>query len=151
MILIFHSYIHMKRITLFLLLCAFSYIVKAQDHFDARKFEANLEAYISKEAHLTEAEAGKLFPLYRQMQSQKRNLHNQLHQLRKVKPSSEKEAERLIAKCDNIDIEIRQIEKQYHLKMQKVVNARKLYDVIQAERRFHRMALKKQTNKSSKR
>lgn len=141
----------MRRLTLFFLLCAFSFVVNAQDHFDARKFEANLEAYISKEAHLSEAEAGKLFPLYRQMQSQKRTLHNQLHQLRKAKPSSDKEAEKLIAKCDNIDIQIRQIEKQYHLKMLKVVNARKLYDVIQAERRFHRMALKKQTNKPTKR
>lgn len=141
----------MRRLTLFLLLCAFSFVVKAQDHFDARRFEANLETYISKEAHLSDAEAGKLFPLYRQMQSQKRNLHNQLHQIRKMKPSSDKEAEKLVAKCDNIEIEIRQIEKQYHLKMQKVVNARKLYDVIQAERRFHRMALKKQTNKQTKR
>lgn len=140
----------MRRIIFLLLFCACLFVGKAQDNFDARKFEANLEAYITKEAHLSDAESARLFPLYRQMQSEKRNLHKQLHQLHKTQPTSDKDAEKLIAKCDNIEIEMRQIEKQYHHKMLKVVTARKLYNVIQAERRFHRMALKKQTRKSNK-
>ena len=115
--------------------------VKAQDKgkFSPEKFQAELEQFITKEACLTPQEAASFFPVYREMQKKQRAIFERQRQLGKVKPLDERECEKAIRQRDENELEQKRILQVYHDKMLSVVSASKLFDVIQAEDRFHRM------------
>ena len=61
--------------------------------------------------------------------------------------STEAECRSAIEKQDNVDIQIKKLQKQYHQKFLKVISASKLYDVIKAEDQFHRQSIRKFTER----
>ena len=110
--------------------------------FSPEKFEADLAAYITKEAKFTEEEAVKFFPLLREMHQKQRGLYKKARNVGKEKPSTEDACAAAIRERDKLDIEQKQIEQVYHQKMLQVIPASKLYDAIRAETRFHRQMMK---------
>ena len=50
--------------------------------FDPKRFEAELEQYITTHASLTPQEASKFFPVYRQMMKKQRALFDEMRRLR---------------------------------------------------------------------
>ena len=44
--------------------------------------------------------------------------------------------------CDKLNIELRQVEQTYHLKMMRAIPAKKVYDAIMAENNFHRRMMR---------
>lgn len=119
--------------------------VSAQDRkgFDPAKFQADLEQFITVEACLTPSEAAAFFPVYREMTKKQRALYDKMKEGRHVKPESEDAARKAIAEIDAIEIEIKQLQANYHSRFLGIISARKLYNVIKAEGKFHRMAMKR--------
>ena len=110
--------------------------------FSPEKFQADLEQYITKEACLTPQEAAKLFPVYREMQAKQRGVFEHQRKLGWVKPADEKGCEKAIKQRDEFDLELKRIQQTYHNKFLSIISASKLYDVINAEDRFHRQMLR---------
>ena len=110
--------------------------------FSPEKFQADMEAFITKEASLTADEAAKFFPVYREMQHKQRAVWNQMKDLGRNKPADEAACRKAIEKRDQLELEQRRIIQTYHNKFFKVLPASKVYDVIIAESRFHRFAMR---------
>ena len=120
----------MKKLIVNCLFLLFAVGVNAeepQQKFSPEKFQADMEAFITKEACLTPQEAAAFFPLYSQMQAEGM-----------IKPASEEACKKLIQKRDQVELELKAIQQTYHNKFFGVIPASKVWDVIKAEDRFHR-------------
>lgn len=132
-----------KTIVLFVcLLVATVTMAQTNQKFSPEKFQADLEAYITKEAKLTDEEAKRFFPLFREMHLKQRGIYSRMHKVGIGKPDDEKKCAAAIQERDKLDIELRQLSQSYHKKMLQVIPASKLYDVIKAENGFHRQMMK---------
>lgn len=123
-----------------------------QQKFSPEKFQADLEQYITTEAGLTNEEAAKFFPLYREMQQKQRVVYNKIHELFKL-PHDEASCKRAIQRRDQLEIELKQIAQTYHNKFLRVLPASKVIGTIIAEDKFHRRAFRKfgqQRNRETK-
>ena len=113
-----------------------------QQKFSPEKFQADLEHYITTEAGLTNEEAAKFFPLYREMQQKQRVVYNKIHELFKL-PHDEASCKRAIQRRDQLEIELKRIAQTYHNKFLRVIPASKVIGTIVAEDKFHRRAFRK--------
>lgn len=123
-----------------------------QQKFSPEKFQADLEQYITTEAGLTNEEAAKFFPLYREMQQKQRVVYNKIHELFKL-PHDEASCKRAVQRRDQLEIELKQIAQTYHNKFLRVLPASKVIGTIVAEDKFHRRAFRKfvqQRNRETK-
>ena len=109
----------------------------------AQPCEAEKHPYIPQQAPLPPEETRRFVPLYKEMVAKKRKIHGQLRQLRKQSADNERAARALIERRDNLEISMRQVERDYHLRMLKVMSAVKLKAALDAERKFHRMKFRK--------
>ena len=134
----------MKQIILITLFLFSLVSVRAEEQqkFSPEKFQAALEQFMTTEANLTADEAAKFFPIYREMQSKQRAVYKQMKELGKNKPTDEKACRKAVEKRDELELEQRRIAQSYHVKFFEVLPASKVYDVIKAENRFHRRALR---------
>jgi hypothetical protein len=133
-----------RKILLILLTCLIlPYSLWAQDNnkFSPAKFEADMRAFITTHAHLTEQEADVFFPLLKEMHEKQREIYGRMTQGRK-RPTDEKGFAEALRQQDRSNVELRQLEEKYHQKMLKVLPASKVYDAVQAESRFHRQAMR---------
>ena len=115
--------------------------------FDPQQFQANMEQFITTEAALSPKQAEAFFPVYREMQKKQRVLFDQQRRLRHIKPTDEagcikptdeagcREA---IQKSDDCELQLKEVQLQYHKKFMKILPASKVYDVLRAEEKFHR-------------
>lgn len=113
-----------------------------QKKFSPEKFEADLEAFITKDAGLTQQEAAKFFPLFKEMREKQRTLYRRMRKAGKESPTDDKSAAETIQQCDKLSIEAKQLEQKYHNQMMKEIPASKVYQAINAENRFHRKMMK---------
>ena len=113
-----------------------------QKKFSPEKFEADLEAFITKDAGLTQQEAAKFFPLFKEMREKQRTLYRRMRKAGKESPTDDKSAVETIQQCDKLSIEVKQLEQKYHNQMMKEIPASKVYKAINAENRFHRKMMK---------
>ena len=136
----------MKRAALFVAALAMMTGISAQDpkkeHFSPEKFQAELEQFITKEACLTPQEAAAFFPVYKEMQKKQRAIFDRQRQQGRVKPTDEQGCAKAIRQRDENELELKRIQQTYHNKMLSVLTSSKLYDVLNAEDRFHRQKLK---------
>lgn len=132
----------MKRYIVILFSMLLTLMVSAQDQkkFSPEKFQADLEEFITKEAHFDQQEAAKFFPLLRELQAKQRAIYGRMRQT--PKPGDDAKCAEAIREWDKANIELKQLDQQYHKKMMQVVPASKLFDAIMAESRFHRKMMK---------
>ena len=133
-----------KRVLPFCLLTFLPLTASANEpqQFSPEKFQADMEQFITKEAQLTSEEVAKFFPLYREMQQKQRAVWNQMKNLGRNKPAEEAAIKQAVQKRDELELEQRRIIQTYHNKFFKVLPASKVYDVIIAETKFHRAAIR---------
>ena len=124
---------------LMVVLCAQA---EEQQKFSPEKFQADLEQFITTEANLTNEEAAKFFPLYREMQQKQRVVYNKMHELFKL-PKDEASCKKAMQRRDQLEIELKQIAQTYHNKFLHVIPASKVIGTIIAEDKFHRRAFRK--------
>ncbi len=110
--------------------------------FDPEKFDQEMEQYITKKAHLTQQEASKVFPVFREMHNKQRSVYQRMRALGKSKPADEAGCAEAIKVRDKCNLELKQLEQCYHQKMLQTVSASKLYDIIKAETYFYRKMMK---------
>ena len=135
----------MKKLLVFavlMLMVVLGASAEEQQKFSPEKFQADLEQYITTEAGLTNEEAAKFFPLYREMQQKQRVVYNKMHELFKL-PHDEASCKRAVQRRDQLEIELKQIAQTYHNKFLRVLPASKVIGTIVAEDKFHRRAFRK--------
>lgn len=137
----------MKKTIAILLMLVLTLGLNAQNrrhpHFDPEKFEADMEQFITQRAALTPMEASRFFPLFREMQRKQRDCFHEMRIYRHLDTSDDNMCAEAIKKMDKIDIQIKKIQQEYHLKFMKVLPAGKVMEIIRAEDKFHRQAFKK--------
>ena len=106
--------------------------------FDPQEFTKRMEGYISMKAGLTKEEADKFFPIYREFKEKQRDLTFKQMQLKRVAPSNDSEYDKVVNEIASLSVQIAKLEQTYFPRMCKVISAKKVYIVLQAENDFHR-------------
>lgn len=132
-----------RSFTLMLMMLTMIVGTMAEEQFDPKKFEADMEQYITSNAGLTPQEASKFFPVYREMGRKMRSIFTQQRNLRFVDPNDDKACANSISKQDELDVQLKKLQQQYHNKFMKILPASKVYKVIKAEGDFHRDQFRK--------
>ncbi|MCI6160239.1 MAG: hypothetical protein PUH24_01815 [Prevotellaceae bacterium] len=135
----------MKRLLITLLFCfaVLSIFSQRPNRFDPKRYQAELEQFITSEAGLTPNEAAVFFPKYRELQDKQHLLFKKIKRNRRIKPTDEQGCRNAILSRDEADLQIKTLQQQYHKEFLKILSASKLYDVIRAEDIFHRQSFKK--------
>lgn len=141
------------RIRLFLLsflitLTTFAF-AQGPQKFDPKRFEAQLEQYITTKAGLTPGEAAKFFPLYREMRK-KQFAYFEYRPNKQVAPGDDEAAAKMIRKRDENEVQMKLIQQEYHNKFMQIMPASKVFCVIKAESDFHRRMFKRAAQKHEK-
>ena len=116
---------------------------KKRPPFNAAKFEADLEQFVTTHACLTPTEASKFFPVYREMMKKQRMLFDEMRRYRHIDPKNNEACADAIRRQDELDIQIKQLQQEYHARFMLMLPACKVMGVIRAEEQFHRQAFKK--------
>lgn len=124
---------------------------QVQPKFDPARFEADLRQFITTEASLTPTEAQRFFPLYHEMREKERTFFGADRRYRCVDPNNDKMCEEVILLHDENDIQMKQIQKEYHQRFLQVLPASKVFKVIKAEDRFHRQMFQRAAKHDRKR
>ena len=111
--------------------------------FDPRQFEADLEQFVTTEAGLSPQEAAVFFPVYKEMQQKQRVLFGKMRQYRHTDTRDDKACLEAIRACDEIDLQIKKLQQQYHARFCKVLPAGTVLRIIKAEEKFHRQAFRR--------
>lgn len=111
--------------------------------FNPAKFEADLEQFITVNACLSPSQAASFFPVYRQMMKKQRALFDEMRRLRMINPKDNEACEEAIRKQDELDIQIKQLQQEYHGRFLMMLPANKVLSIIKAEEKFHRQIFKK--------
>ncbi|MBQ8097385.1 MAG: hypothetical protein IJ243_09945 [Prevotella sp.] len=141
----------MKKFSFILLMTVLAASMSAQDRrhqqsaeqrFSPERFEAQLQEYITKEANLTQQEAAKFFPVYKEMQEKQRIQFDRQREQSKIKPTDEQGCMKAIKESDEIDLELKRIQQNYHCRFLELMPASKVYDILKAEQNFYRHMMK---------
>ena len=136
-----------KRLYPLLVLALFVLSASAQEKkFSPEQFDAELQQFITVEAKLTPDEATKFFPLYWEMQKKQRALYAKQQLIAKEKPADDKGCRQVIKDRDEIDLELKRVQLNYHNKFMNVLSPGKVYDILSAEYKFHRHKMKQWRN-----
>lgn len=142
----------MKRyITMMLLLLLALMPVSAQQnngdrrhHFDPQAFKMKQDAFIREKACLSQAEAEKVFPIFHELKEKQWGLNRKVWELKRKQPcqTDSKECATIVSQITALNVEIAKLEQTYFAKMCKVVDAKKVLSVMQADDAFHREMLR---------
>lgn len=137
----------MKHIILTLSLLLLAIGMQAQQHrrpkFDPEEFDRKLEQFVTTEAHLTPTEATAFFKEYKEMNRQIRHIFNKQKKLKGKKPATESACKKAIEDLDNNEIQMKHIQKRFHLRFIKLFGASKTFDILKAEQRFFRKSMRR--------
>lgn len=138
----------MKKILVVLTAMMLTMTVSAQENrpfgrFDPQRFQADLEQYITQKAGLTPMEAAAFFPVYREMVNKQRALYMQAGRNGFVRPTDDAAYRKAILQRDELELQVKEIQKKYHERFLKILPAKKVYDAINAEDRFHRQSFQR--------
>ena len=133
-------------VLMILMLCTFG-VANGQHRkrppFNPAKFEADLEQFITVNACLSPSQAASFFPVYRQMMKKQRALFDEMRRIRMINPKDNEACEEAIRKQDELDIQIKQLQQEYHGRFLMLLPANKVLSIIKAEEKFHRQIFKK--------
>lgn len=136
-----------KRLYSLFLALLFVLVASAQQdkqnrRFSPEQFDAELQKFITQEANLTSQEAAKFFPVYKEMLFKQRTQYMRQRQMGRNKPADEEGCKKAVQERDEIELEQKRILQHYHNKFLELLPASKVYDVLQAEDKFHREKLR---------
>lgn len=107
---------------------------------DIQGFEKRKQQYVQKQAHLTDEEAVKYFPISHELARKKFELHRQrrkeMHEIKLKNNLTDNEYRQLID--DKIDVKMKEAEldKEYAKKFENILSPEKLFKAQQAEKEF---------------
>ena len=115
--------------------------------FNPQKFQADMEAYIVKEADLSQQETAKFLPVYREMSKKQHALYSEQKQYRRLKDVDENTYLKAVKATDEIEVKLKKPQQQYHQKFLNILPASKVYKIIRLEQRFHRQEFSKKISR----
>ncbi len=121
---------------------SYTYAQPRKDRPSPECFQADMEQFVTRKACLTPQEASQFFPVYAEMFRKQREVRDKMKVLKRVKPTTDAECKENILKLDNLEVEMKQIQRAYHEKFMQILPASKVYDVLNAEEQFHRQTFK---------
>lgn len=139
----------MKNLFITLLIMCLTTGIQAQEKNPQRlsqeEFRAKQEAFITQKAELSKEEASKFFPLFFELQNQKKALNDKAR--KRIKPEQKAEItdaqyESFLNNMYDSRIRAAELDKEYYNKFKQILSAKKIYKVQQAEMRFKRNLLK---------
>lgn len=112
--------------------------------FSPEEWEKKMENFITTRAHLTEEEASKFFPLYREMLEAQRAIGNKKRKMQNPgKELTEEQAKQIIFNMTEMEVEHKNIEQHYFTKkFPKVLSWKKILWVRGAMQGFKMEALR---------
>lgn len=144
----------MKRLFLTLISIAFLLLTASSQSRDKRlskeHYQAQLAQFIIQEAQFTAKEAADFRVIFKEMQNKQRKTFEAMKDIWHKPGRGEKECAEAIRQKDKMDIELKNLQQQYHNKLLKVIPASKVFKAIIAEDKFHRQMLRKWSNKPKK-
>lgn len=144
----------MKRLFLTLISIAFLLLTASSQSRDKRLskeyYQAQLAQFIIQEAQFTAKEAADFRVIFKEMQNKQRKTFEAMKDIWHKPGRGEKECAEAIRQKDKMDIELKNLQQQYHNKLLKVMPASKVFKAIIAEDKFHRQMLRKWSNKPKK-
>lgn len=144
----------MKRLFLTLISIAFLLLTASSQSRDKRlskeNYQAQLGQFIIQEAQFTAKEAADFRVIFKEMQNKQRKTFEAMKDIWHKPGRGEKECAEAIRQKDKMDIELKNLQQQYHNKLLKVMPASKVFKAIIAEDKFHRQMLRKWSNKPKK-
>ena len=142
-----------KKILSILLLALLALSVQAQPRpkFDPAKFDADLEQFITTEAALTPQEAAQFFPVYREMLKKQRMFFAQMRRYHHMDTRDDKACKEAIEERDQCDLQIKEVQQQYHNRFMQMLPAGKVFKILRAEEKFHRQAFRRMAKPQQKR
>ena len=144
----------MKRLFLTLITIAFLLLTASSQSRDKRlskeHYQAQLAQFIIQEAQFTAKEAADFRVIFKEMQNKQRKTFEAMKDIWHKPGRGEKECAEAIRQKDKMDIELKNLQQQYHNKLLKVIPASKVFKAIIAEDKFHRQMLRKWSNKPKK-
>ncbi|MCH8317602.1 MAG: Spy/CpxP family protein refolding chaperone [Bacteroidetes bacterium] len=135
----------------FLTLCAMLYALCSmaqQDHTEQRreKIESARIGFITQRLNLVPEQAQKFWPVYNEFQNQKKEIHQNMQKIKEMNANLTTTDEQLIKNINNmLDLKQEELnnEKSYIDKLLKVLTARQLAELYNANNDFNRMLLSK--------
>lgn len=110
-----------------------------QKKFDEDAYRTEQHKYIKCQAKLSCEEAKKFFALFDEMRTKEREMFDKLRPYRQGNfPNSEAECRKALMDFDDTELQLKKMQRDYHLKMLKVVPATKLADALHAAADFDR-------------
>ncbi|MCD6090691.1 MAG: hypothetical protein J7J72_04265 [Bacteroidales bacterium] len=140
----------MKRISIILVGILISVNIFAQGHGNRMEIEKRYRsqkiAFITDEMQLTPEEAQVFWPLYKQFENEKDGLANEMRDYRDTFPKeeadlTEEQALALLSFSNMHKEAMLKVEKEYQKKLLKIISARKVLLLIDAENGFRRHLL----------
>ena len=147
-----------KASILIVMLCGFLPLLWAQGDKKPRltkeEFRDRQRTFITERAELTKEEAEKFFPLFFELQDRKQVLNDKAWKLMRQgrkEDLTEEGYEEILESVYDTRIASDELEKSYFEKFKEILSCKKLYEVQQAEMRFHREWLKNLRGKGNHR
>lgn len=115
---------------------------------DLVDYENRKTEYIANEAGLTEEEAIKFFPVFNELNKKKFALHKGHREIiEKIKSGkdsiSDEEYRKMLEKDADVKLKEAELDKEYSVKLEKVLSPEKIYKAQQAERKFMQQELQR--------
>ena len=147
----------MKRILFMVLACLCLGITTTmancpQKHkpISKKEFRARQAAFLGEKAQLTTEEASQFFPVYFELQDKKKEINEELR--KKIRDSrnhelTEEDYTEMVDLWLKVKEQQNELEADYAKRFQKLLPAKKLFNLMHAEMRFHRNMMKIMHNK----
>lgn len=129
-------------LTLLFAFAAISMVAQPPHKFDPEQFQAELEKFITAEVSLSQAESTVFFPVYRELRKKQRNIFEQIKRHKHLKPTDNKTAAEAIKQQDKLELEMKELLKDYHIKFMTLLPATTVFQILKAEDKFHRQLFK---------
>lgn len=140
----------MKKFILYLLLTACTLTASSQGKFDPERFTRDQETFITKHAKLSQQEAAAFFPLFREMQQKARPLFKKQRELFRKNPQNDADATSIMNEVDDIDMQLRKLQQQYHKKFCKAIAPTKVLCCLRAEEIFKHRTMERMAQMNNK-
>ncbi|TGX83326.1 hypothetical protein E5358_03460 [Palleniella muris] len=117
--------------------------------FDKESYRKEHRQFVTREAKLTQEEAKKFFVIYDEMRAKERELFKQSHKQKRHRPTTESECRKAIIEGDKLDIQRKQLQQKYHLRMLKDLPATKVMEALHQSDKFDKIKFR-QMNRERK-
>ena len=132
-----HEFVHVLRVQFWIELSPWV--------LNPELYTQHMNEFVAREAHLTEAESTKFFPLLNEMQNKQRQIGRQQREIMmkafRNTNISEEDYEQMVMRVTGLEIESRKVEQTYYKKFHSVLSWKKIYAVRVALARFQVEAL----------